>query len=159
MDDWGKSDLCFTPALTFYPLPQERKWLLDVSGLADGCPANPVAQIVKGTADDSPSPWGEGRDEGGREPFEIHIPQGQRVVPTRRTKLGDDGNQIGAHSALFIPHLNGFFPEFSSGWTIGANGVWRSRSDSMTIARHFNAGLVVKSIQVPEGRPSLPDEM
>ena len=29
----------------------------------------------------------------------------------------------------------------------------------MTIARHFNAGLVVKSIQVPEGRPSLPDEM
>jgi hypothetical protein len=56
--------------------------------------------------------------------------------------LGDDGNQIGAHSlprrsksprrnavmtgaktgALSIPHLNGFFPESILGWTIGANG-------------------------------------
>jgi hypothetical protein len=25
MDDWGKWGLCFTLALTFYPLPQERK--------------------------------------------------------------------------------------------------------------------------------------
>jgi hypothetical protein len=51
----------------------------------------------------------------------------------RRTKLGDDGNQIGAHSALLaaskqgedgrIPHLNGSFPVFSLGWTIGAIGV------------------------------------
>jgi hypothetical protein len=63
------------------------------------------------------------------------------------------------HSALSIPHLNGSFPEFILGWTIGAVGVWPSRSDVVTIARHFNAGLVVKSIQVPEGRPSLPDEM
>jgi hypothetical protein len=44
------------------------------------------------------------------------------------------------------------FPEFILGWTIGAIGVWPSQSDAMTIARHFNAGLVVKSIQVPEGR-------
>jgi len=46
---------------------------------------------------------GEGRDEGGREPFEIRMSQGQlvalkshesgRVAPTRRTKLGEDGNQ------------------------------------------------------------------
>jgi hypothetical protein len=44
--------------------------------------------------------------------------------------LGDDGNHIGAHSALLaaakqskdgrIPHLNGSFPLFSLGWTIGA---------------------------------------
>jgi hypothetical protein len=27
-------------------------------------PANPVARIFKGTANDSPSPWGEGRVEG-----------------------------------------------------------------------------------------------
>jgi len=45
-----------------------------------------------------------GRDEGGREPFEIRTPQGQRVAPARRTKLGDDGNQIGAHSALRTLH-------------------------------------------------------
>ena len=42
---------------------------------------------------------------------------------------------------------------------MGTIGVWPSRSDVVTIARHFNAGLVVKSTQVPEGRPSLPDEM
>jgi hypothetical protein len=40
----------------------------------------------------------------------------------RRTMLGDDGNQIGAHSALSIPHLNGSFPEFILGWTMGAFG-------------------------------------
>ena len=28
-------------------------------------PANPGARIFKGTANDSPSPWGEGRVEGG----------------------------------------------------------------------------------------------
>jgi hypothetical protein len=27
------------------------------------------------------------------------------------------------HSALSIPHLNGSFPEFILGWTIGAIGV------------------------------------
>ena len=52
--------------------------------------------------------------------------QGQRGALARRTKLGDDGNQIGAHSALSIPHLNGSFPEFSLGWTIGAIGVCMS---------------------------------
>ena len=35
--------------------------------------------------------------------------------------LGEGGNQIGAHSAIRIPHLNGPFPEFSLGWTMGAN--------------------------------------
>jgi hypothetical protein len=38
-------------------------------------------------------------------------------------------------------------------------GVCQSRSDAMTIARHFNAGLNVKSIQVPEGRPTFSNEM
>ena len=47
---------------------------MDVSGLAANRLANPVARIFKKPANDSPSPWGEGRDEGGREPFEIRIP-------------------------------------------------------------------------------------
>jgi hypothetical protein len=34
-------------ALTFYPLPQERKWLSAVSGLADHHPINPVAVFSK----------------------------------------------------------------------------------------------------------------
>jgi hypothetical protein len=68
MDDRGEFNLCFTPALTFYPLPQERKSLQADSGCADDRPAHPVARIFKKAADDSPSPWGEGRDEGGRKP-------------------------------------------------------------------------------------------
>ena len=36
-----------TSALTFYPLPQERKWLSAVSGFADHHPINPVAVFSK----------------------------------------------------------------------------------------------------------------
>jgi hypothetical protein len=36
---------------------------------ADERPANPVTPIFKATANDSPSPWGEGRDEGERKTF------------------------------------------------------------------------------------------
>ena len=49
------------------PLPQERKSPLADSDFADDRPANSVARIFKHTENDSPSPWGEGRDEGGRE--------------------------------------------------------------------------------------------
>jgi len=38
------------------------------------------------------------------------IPQGQRVAPARRTKLGDDGNQMKADGNSF--------PDSSLGWTI-----------------------------------------
>jgi hypothetical protein len=67
-------------------------------GLAESYPANPVARVFKETADDSPSPWGEGRDEGGGEPFEFRIPQ------------------------FKICACHGSFPEFILGWTIGAIG-------------------------------------
>ena len=46
--------------------PQERKQHSIVSGFADERPANPVIQIFKEAADDSPSPGGEGRGEDGR---------------------------------------------------------------------------------------------
>jgi hypothetical protein len=72
MDDRDELDLCFTPALTFYPLPPEKKWKLAGFVCADERPVNPVARIFMETANNSPSPWGEGRDEGGRGPFEIH---------------------------------------------------------------------------------------
>ncbi len=46
--------------------PQERKSPFADSGFADDRPANSVAQIFNETADNSPSPWGEGRVEGER---------------------------------------------------------------------------------------------
>ena len=68
MDGRGELDLCFTLALTFYPLPQERKWQLAGFDCADERPVNPNARIFMETANDSPSSWGEGRVEGGRKP-------------------------------------------------------------------------------------------
>ena len=41
----------------------------------------------------SPSPWGEGRDEGGREPFEIRMPQGQRGAWLTH-ELGETGIRL-----------------------------------------------------------------
>jgi hypothetical protein len=64
--DDGKPNFCFTLALTLNPLPRERKSPLADSGFADDRPANPVERIFKETANNSPSPWGEGRDEGER---------------------------------------------------------------------------------------------
>jgi len=46
--------------------PGEKEWRWHVSGFADARPANPVARIFRKAADDSLSPWGEGRDEGER---------------------------------------------------------------------------------------------
>jgi hypothetical protein len=57
----GKRNFYFTLALTFYPLPQERKRLLADSGFAGDCPTNSVARIFKETANNSPSPWGESK--------------------------------------------------------------------------------------------------
>jgi hypothetical protein len=39
--------MVLTLALTFYPLPQERKSPLDGSGFANDRPANPVAHFLK----------------------------------------------------------------------------------------------------------------
>jgi hypothetical protein len=58
---------CFTSALNLTFSPGEKEQPQAGSGFADDCPANPVVRILKKTANDSPSPWGEGRDEGGRD--------------------------------------------------------------------------------------------
>jgi hypothetical protein len=44
------------PALNLTFSPGEKEQLLHVAGFADDRPANPVARIFKGTANDSPSP-------------------------------------------------------------------------------------------------------
>jgi hypothetical protein len=97
------------------PLPRGEDFTGHAFGLFDDRPANPVAGFATDAAHVSPSPWGEGRDEGGREPFEIRTPQGQRVAPARHTKLGDGGNQMQADGNSF--------PVFILGWTMGAIGV------------------------------------
>jgi hypothetical protein len=91
---------------------------------------------------------------------EIKWGRSPHSLPRRSNSPRRNAVMTGAKTgAPAIPHLNGSFPVFILGWTFGAIGVWPSRSDTMTIARHFNAGLVVKTIQVPGGRPNLPDEM
>ena len=52
----------------FILLPQEREWPSSgILGWWKTVPANPVARHSKNAANDSPSPWGEGRGEGGRQ--------------------------------------------------------------------------------------------
>jgi len=67
---WIKGDfkeMCFDARPHLLSSPPGEEMAAGGSGFADECPANPVARIFKGTANDSPSPWGEGRDEGARE--------------------------------------------------------------------------------------------
>jgi hypothetical protein len=52
----GLAKMVLTLALTFYPLPQERKSPLHVFIVSADHPANPVACISKDAANDSPSP-------------------------------------------------------------------------------------------------------
>jgi|ERR1017187_906437 hypothetical protein len=63
--------MVLTPALTFYPLPQERKSPWHVFIFSADRPANPVARFSRETANDSPSPptgvGGEGRGEVARD--------------------------------------------------------------------------------------------
>jgi hypothetical protein len=74
MDD-RRNELCFDARPHLCSLPQERILPITVSGYSFFAhPTNPVARISKQTENDSPSPWGEGRVEGGREPFEIRHP-------------------------------------------------------------------------------------
>ena len=78
--------LVLTLALTFNPLPQERKSRRHVFIFSADHPANPVARISKDAANDSPSPptgvGGEnpspaGAGEGGRRPVEGRAEQNQ----------------------------------------------------------------------------------
>jgi hypothetical protein len=71
----GGMNLDLTPALTCFLSPR-RGQHANGFWLVEGGSANPVVRIFRKAADDSPSPWGEGRDEGGREPFEFRMPTG-----------------------------------------------------------------------------------
>src|SRR5664279_1824277 len=62
-----KNQLVFWPALTCVLSPGRGFQPVTLSISPAVHPANPVAGISKDAGSDSPSPWGEGRDEGGRE--------------------------------------------------------------------------------------------
>jgi hypothetical protein len=47
-------------------LPQEKEQQPRIFSFVEGCPANPIT-VFSEAADVSPSPWGEGRVEGGCE--------------------------------------------------------------------------------------------
>jgi hypothetical protein len=60
-------NLCFTPVLNLTFSPGRRNSNRGFLLFAADRPPNPVARIFKQMENDSPSPWGEGWVEGGRE--------------------------------------------------------------------------------------------
>ena len=79
----------------------------------------------------------------------VETPGYCRVVPA-----GTSAGGLVARSAIRnsqFEMVRASFPGFILGWTVGAFDVWPSRSDAMTIARHFNAGFNPQSIPSPGG--------
>jgi hypothetical protein len=61
-----EKEFVLTTALILAFSPGEKELQSHVLDFAEARPANPVAGFSKGAGKNSPSPWGEGRDEGGR---------------------------------------------------------------------------------------------
>jgi len=64
-----KGAMVVTLALILTFSPGEKEQRSHLSGFADNRPANPAAGFSRETGDDSPSPGGEGWDEGERGTF------------------------------------------------------------------------------------------
>jgi hypothetical protein len=62
----GKYQLLFSPALTSVLSPRRGFQPVTIFDCPASRSTNPVAGCFKETENVSPSPWGEGRDEGGR---------------------------------------------------------------------------------------------
>src|ERR1035437_11044497 len=63
---WGENQLVFRPALTCVLSPGRGFRPITLSARPTVRPTNPVAGFFRVAGSVSPSPWGEGRDEGGR---------------------------------------------------------------------------------------------
>jgi hypothetical protein len=59
-------EICFDARPHLLSSPPGEEITIGRFHFADDRPANPVVRIFKQTENDSPSPWGEGRVEGGR---------------------------------------------------------------------------------------------
>ena len=76
------SEFSFDARPHLCPLPRGEDFTHHASGLFDDRLANPVAGFAKDAGRGSPSPWGEGRDEGGRETIQF----GKRFSARRRKR-------------------------------------------------------------------------
>ena len=76
----GEIQLVFWLALTCILSPRRGFPPIALSVDSGGHPANPVAGYFKNAASISPSPWGEGRDEGGRKTNFDSAHRGSRIT-------------------------------------------------------------------------------
>jgi hypothetical protein len=67
------AEICLDARPSPVSSPAGRGFLLSRFRFANDCPAHPIAGIFQNTGTDSPSPWGEGRDEGDLIYFSIEV--------------------------------------------------------------------------------------
>jgi len=110
MDDWGQAELT-TDGHGLHDEAGEKRWRATaVQNAGANADASQMARSVLECA--SPLALWNGTNVSAHSKAAFRIPQGQRVALARRTKLGDDGNQMQADGNSF--------PVFILGWTIGA---------------------------------------
>jgi len=76
----GKNSLVFWSALTCILSPRRGFPPLVLPAGSEGDPTNPAAGYFKDAAGVSPSPWGEGRDEGGGKTNSDPAHRGSRIT-------------------------------------------------------------------------------
>jgi hypothetical protein len=98
----GENQMVFWPALTFVLSPGRGFQPTAFSDYPTGRPANPVAGFSRGAAGVSPSPWGEGRDEGGLNCLNLTTSFRESINHWKRTAwdgLANDGNRFADDAA------------------------------------------------------------
>ena|ERR1035437_3564803 len=106
---WGENQLVFRPALTCVLSPGRGFRPITLSARPTVRPTNPVAGFFRVAGSVSPSPWGEGRDEGGRaidsSPAHGHFRPAERENAGKVPFFGGLSRFFSGQSEISVPKI------------------------------------------------------
>jgi hypothetical protein len=129
----GENQMVFWPALTCVLSPGRGFQPTAFSDYPTGRPANPVAGFSRGAAGVSPSPWGEGRDEGGQNCLNLTTSFRESINHWKRTAwdgLANDGNRFADDAAKLADDAANFADDRAT----VADDAARLANDRATVA-------------------------